>query len=202
MLSRRQINTLTAFVLLFAGAGQAQAVDRCNAKFTFTNNHSKTIYVRNSIGIRGNRGDYVEQLNRGRDGWIAIGSGQSVSTRANRLQKVDDGQRANFHIKVSMRGLGPNTNSNESKGVGSNSAGAIGPNSHADRRWLYGRMGVSKMNHTCRDGQFIQFNFRPLPNNATNRQRLQNYRSWNNNPSTTNLLEDGASAMQFYFNAP
>lgn len=60
------ITTLTALVLLFAGAGHAQAADRCNAKFTFKNNHSNTIYVYNQIGIRGNRGDYQEQLNRGR----------------------------------------------------------------------------------------------------------------------------------------
>lgn len=135
---------LVAWVAMTLSA-PAMAVNRCNAKFTFHNQYSFPVTVHGKIEVRGNQGDYQESLDKVS---FRVPAGGRLSTRQNRLQKVDAGTRAEFKITV----------------------GSQYGNISADINWRAEGLnrtrninhGTLKPNKLCEDGKFIVFEIKPL----------------------------------------
>ncbi|MCP5266866.1 MAG: hypothetical protein H6934_12190 [Burkholderiaceae bacterium] len=159
----------------------AHAVDRCNTKFEFYNGTATTIQVVDRVRIRGNRGRYTEQLDRARE----LAPGQRVTTRRNRLQKVDDGTLAVFKIQF-KRFYRDQTWTPSKK----RSARQIGPWYAEDIEdpelmSIHRRMGLV-VSERCVDGGTIRFAIRSLPNTAANRASLRRLLNLHRHPGSEN----------------
>ncbi|MEZ5729010.1 MAG: hypothetical protein R3E48_14060 [Burkholderiaceae bacterium] len=167
-MNRLQNAMLVAALYAAALPTSALAVDRCNAKFEFRNGTATTIEVVNRIVIRGNRGDYVEKLDRARE---LIG-GARATTRQNRLQKVDDGTSAQFRIQVKRFYRGIRWSRDLKRRAYKIGAGFSGNISNASLERIYREMGLI-LDVTCRDGWTITFRIRSLPDTPANRTLVQ-----------------------------
>ncbi len=142
-------------LLAMSACAPALAVDRCNTKFTFHNTYSFPVTVSGSIEIRGNQGDYKEALDKAQ---FTLAAGARATTRQNRLQKVDDGTRAEFKITVGSQ------------------YGSIS----YQQRWKVESInrtrnvqhGTLLLDQQCADGKFIEFKIKPLPDTPANRQAI------------------------------
>ncbi len=160
----------------FTALSPVAAADRCNIKFTFHNMRSFPITISkgSSIRINGNKGAYVERL----DKKFVIPPGQRRTTRKNRLQKVDDNTRADFFLDVRRTQWG-DLNHTDNYNI---------PN-------MSRQLGYYKPNKRCRDGdRFIVFTLRPLPNTAANRNAIVARTSTRSNPNASYR-----SAMKLFF---
>lgn len=180
-----QILLLAVVSTAIVAPATAFAANRCNTKFTFKNGFSVPITVKDRIAIRGNRGDYIESL----DKWRTINPGARATTRKNRLQKLDNRQRGRFSVGVKVRG-----NINKTISYASNTGNANYPGLEN----ILVEMGVVKRNVRCVDNGFIEFNIKPLPNTAANLQRLRTIlHDWDfNNPAVR------ANVNRLYFGIP
>ncbi|MCP5266868.1 MAG: hypothetical protein H6934_12200 [Burkholderiaceae bacterium] len=160
--------TLIAAICASVLPASALAVDRCNAKFEFSNGTATTIEVVNRVVIRGNRGDYVEKLDRARE----LLGGARATTRKNRLQKVDDGTSAQFRIQIKRFHRGVRWSNDLKRRAYKIGAGFAGNFSNASLERIYREMGLI-LDVTCRDGWTIKFRIRSLPNTPANRTLVQ-----------------------------
>lgn len=171
MINNRKLGSIAIAAVLMSASATSHAANKCNTFFTFDNRFSFPIEMPRDIRINGNRGPYTEALDKT---YLVQGKSRRT-TRKNRLQKVDHNTRATFSIR--------------SIKIPSDSRGAIFPNNPrvGDRfdppQDFEQELGFVKRNARCRDNSYVTFVFQPLPDTASNRNRV--IALANQNPNAT-----------------